>query len=883
MRTMGYRSLPTAGTSSRSRRVVALVLALAVLVVAVAAPRSTEAALPAGFQVSTVFDNLNAPTDMAFAPDGRVFVAEKSGIIKVFDSLNATTPAVFADLRTNVYSYLDRGMLGILLHKDFPQNPYLYVLYTYNGDLDDVAPRWYDPNNPTTDPPCPKSNDGCIVTGRLSRLQVLEGNGSGPEQVLVHDWCAQYYSHSVGSMGFGADGYLYVSGGEGANYTSALGVDYGQLGKSPNVCGDPPVPAGTLQTPPDAQGGALRAQSPRRPAGQPVSLSGSIIRVDPETGAGVPGNPLYGSADPNARRIIAYGLRNPFRITVRPGTNEVWIGDVGWKTWEEINRVAGPTGLSNFGWPCYEGDGRQPLYDDTNLTSCETLYGDVAAEPDAHVKPFYAYNHAARVVSGDGCATGGSSPTGVAFYTGTSYPAQYRGALFFSDYSRQCIWAFGKDAGGNPDPAVRTVFATGAGTAISLRAGPGDDLFFIDHAVGRVRRIRYYTSAQQPPVPVVSADRTAGPAPLAVRFDGSGSYDPDNGDRIVGFAWDLDGDGAFDDSTAQTPTYSYQAAGRYSVRLRVTDSRGDFADSDPVVIFAGESAPVVTISSPSTATKWKVNDTIAFAGGATDGQGAPLPASALRWKIVIKHCEAPTSCHNHELQEFEGISQGSFGAINHDYPSWLELTLTATTPSGLSSSKTIRLDPQAVALTFLSSPPGLPLTVAGETSTTPFNRTVIVGSLNQVSAEEQQWVSGVRHTFASWSDGGARTHEITADPSAPTFVATYQSQAPRPRIITPTRGLFTPGETIAFSGDAVDATGRAIPTPALRWEVVARIGSREQTLLSSSGASGSFRAPTQRVDAIEIRLTASDANGPGAASKLLWPGSKIAWVPAIRR
>ena len=96
-------------------------------------------------------------------------------------------------------------------------------------------------------------------------------------------------------------------------------------------------------TPPTAEGGALRAQSTRRPPGEPRLLNGSILRVDPATGAGVPGNPFFGSTDPNAQRIIAYGVRNPFRIDVRPGTNDVWISDVGYNAWEEINRLPDPT------------------------------------------------------------------------------------------------------------------------------------------------------------------------------------------------------------------------------------------------------------------------------------------------------------------------------------------------------------------------------------------------------------------------------------------------------------------------------------------------------------------------------------------------------------
>ncbi len=88
--------------------------------------------------------------------------------------------------------------------------------------------------------------------------------------------------------------------------------------------------------------------------------------MDPATGAALPDNPLFGSPDANARRIIAYGLRNPFRFTFRPGTSELWIGDVGWNIYEEVNRILDPTDavVENFGWPCYEGNPKQTGYDD---------------------------------------------------------------------------------------------------------------------------------------------------------------------------------------------------------------------------------------------------------------------------------------------------------------------------------------------------------------------------------------------------------------------------------------------------------------------------------------------------------------------------------------
>ena len=78
---------------------------------------------------------------MAFAPDGRVFIAEKSGLIKVFDNLSATTPTIFADLRTNVYNYGNSGLLGMALDPEFPDQPYVYVLYTFNGTIGGTVRR----------------------------------------------------------------------------------------------------------------------------------------------------------------------------------------------------------------------------------------------------------------------------------------------------------------------------------------------------------------------------------------------------------------------------------------------------------------------------------------------------------------------------------------------------------------------------------------------------------------------------------------------------------------------------------------------------------------------------------------------------------------------
>ena len=729
---------------------------------------ASAATYPTGFSEQTVFSGLTNPTAIRFSSDGRVFVAEKSGLIKVFDSLADTQPDVFADLRTQVHNFWDRGLLGLALDPEFPADPYVYVLYTHDAAIGGVAPRWGTAGATSDGCPSPPgaTADGCVVSGRLSRLTAAGNSMTGTEQVLIEDWCQQYPSHSVGSLDFGPDGALYVSGGDGASFNF---VDYGQDGSPLNPCGDPPGGVGAALTPPTAEGGALRSQD-LRTAGDPTSLDGALLRVDPATGAALPDNPAPTSADPNARRIVAYGMRNPFRFAVRPGTGEVWIGDVGWNTWEEINRIQSPTaGVTNLGWPCYEGAGRQAGYDSANLSICENLYPAGAGAVQA---PLFAWNHGSLVVPGETCPSGSSSAAGIAFAppNGGSYPDEYDGALFFADYSRDCIWAMLPGANGLPDPARIRTFAAGAANPVGLQIGPTGDLFYPDFDGGTIRRVTF-TSANQPPTAVATGSPTTGPAPLTVAFDGSGSSDPDAADTL-GYDWDLDGDGAYDDSTAVAPTHTYASQGTYTASLRVTDSNGASATA-AVTINVGNTPPNATIAAPAAGTTWKVGDLIQFAGGATDAQDGPVPASGLSWSLILNHC--PSNCHTHPLQSFEGVAGGSFTTPDHEYPAYLELRLTATDSGGLTDTESLRLDPKTVSITLNSSPGGFALALNGSQPPTPFTRTVIQGSRNTISAPSPQTKAKKSWLFKSWSDRGAQTHDVIANSSA-TYVATFKQR-----------------------------------------------------------------------------------------------------------
>lgn len=761
-----------------------------------------RATLPSGFVDDVVLSGLTKPTAVRFSPDGRVFVAEKSGIIKVFDSLSDSLPTVFADLRTNVHNYWDRGLLGLALDPAFPTRPYVYVLYTYDGPIGGTAPAWGMPGATSDGCPDPPGGtaEGCVVSARVSRLQAAGNVMTGTEKVLVHDWFQQFPGHSIGSLAFGGDGALYASGGEGASFQF---VDYGQIG---NPGADPP--GGPAPTPPSAEGGALRSQDVRT-NGDRAGLNGAVIRIDPATGAALPDNPMYSHADANAKRIVAYGLRNPFRMAVRPGTRELWIGDVGWRTWEEIDVVPDPLAqpVRNFGWPCYEGSSRQSGYDATNLTLCETLYAQAAV-----TFPYFAYKDSTAVVSGESCPNATSSITGLAFYTGTSYPAKYRNALFFADYSRRCIWVMYAGANGVPDPATRATFVQGAGYPVDLQVGPNGDVFYVNLTQGTIHRL-HYNGLKAPNARIVPS-ATFGKLPLTVSFDGTGSSDPDGG--ALSFSWDLNGDGLFGDSAAATASYTYATAGDYEVQLKVTDP-DNLSDVESITVHAGNTPPSPVIDAPPASIRWTVGQTIAFSGHASDERDGSLPASALTWSLIMNHCST-SGCHEHGIQDYPGVAAGSFVAPDHEYPSYLVLRLTAKDSAGLEGSTTLRLDPQTVKLTVQSNPVGLQVVLGSETGLAPVTRTVIVGSQASISAPSPQTLANTAYLFASWSDGGSQTHIVKAGTSDATYTATFGSKLnPADRVIHAAHATARVGNWQSVA-DSTAASGARLEQPNLNAE-----------------------------------------------------------------
>lgn len=705
--------------------------------------------VPSGFQDRLQWGGLNNPTSVAFSPDAsQVFVAQKNGFIKVFDGLSDPSPTTVTDLSGVVFNYWDRGLLGFTVDPKFTTGrPYLYALYTYNHRLGDPdgTPAWPDGGQNDQCPNPPGGNvNGCDVSGRLDRLTYDAGSHSiTATKHLINDWCQQFPSHSIGSLAFGPEGALYVSAGDGASFNE---VDYGQLGLGyygSNPCGDP-----------GNAGGALRSQD-LQTGGDPVTLDGAVLRVDPDTGDAWSSNANAGDGDANKARIIAYGFRNPFRMTVR-GDGTVWVGDVGWAAWEEINKIADPDAAPrDFGWPCFEGNGSQASYAGQNLPICNGL--------NSPASPAYAYNHDDQVVSGDGCASpAGSAIAGLAFHgTAGAYPNHYNG-LFFTDWARACIWFAPLGGNGEPNFGAIELFdrlnpadATKGG-AVYLGVTPAGDLIYTNLNSGEVRTITYGND----PVAVFTATPSSGVAPLTVKFNASGSADPTA--QTLTYDWDLDGDGAYDDGSGKTISRTYTAGGSVSVGLKVTDP-DDNSDTVHHTITVGSTPPVAHIDSPTSSVTWAVGDEISFSGHATDAQDGDLPDSAFHWTLKIEHC--PSNCHEHTVTSWDGVSSGSFDAPNHEYPSHLRLVLTVTDSSDLTSTKSVDLQPKTGTVSATSDPSGIALNVSDGIG--------IVGSSVDVSAPASVVLGEETWDFDHWSDGGDIAHAVEVSEGATRLTASY--------------------------------------------------------------------------------------------------------------
>ena len=740
---------------------------------------------PPGFVDQTAVSGLQFPTAIDFASDGRMFIAQKSGSVRVVQN-GALLPTPFIDLSAEVNGAYEFGLLGLAVDPNFPASPYIYVRYVYDppgATPDIVAPRVQRVERITANP----LNTNVAATGPGSRTVLVGKNGDlstivDPNNLVnptgdpitcvkngvpVEDCIpADTSQHVGGALVFGADGALYTSIG-----------DFDRLPAGPQTVG---------------------------------SWSGTILRINPATGQGYPTNPFYNAnLDSNVSKVWAYGLRNPFRLSANPNTGQMIAGDVGEGTWEELDNVVPG---ANFGWPCREGPAPYVLY--ANAPAC------VGATN--FVEPIAVYDHqccGGAVVAGD-------------WYRGNSYPTEYQGAYFYGDYSQQFIKYMKPNGLGGYDSFD---FASGIGqdSLVAIRYAPDGNLYWVDLIAGQIHRIAYVGVGNVPPTAAATASTDGGSAPLTVSFTGSGSEDP-NGSALT-YAWDF-GDGTTS-NVVTPPPHIYTVTGNYSAKLTVTNTAG--LSSSQTIIIRVNTAPNVTILSPTNNAIFDTGATVNFSATATDATDGNLDA-AIQWVGSIRH-----NVHVHPNYYTASGPTGSLQLVDHGDDMHVELCASATNSVGQTTHSCINVWPTTVAVTVASSPPNRLVTFEGITKLTPYNVTVNKGGSRTLVAPHY---AGGCNTFDSWSDGGAEQHTTTVS-DATTYTATYLCANGPASLIT------VPLERVLETRPASGLIGYTGPKPA----------AGQTVQLSIAGSHG---VPSDAT-AVLLNITGTEATDPGYITA--WP------------
>jgi glucose/arabinose dehydrogenase/regulation of enolase protein 1 (concanavalin A-like superfamily) len=463
------------------------------------------------------------------------------------------------------------------------------------------------------------------------------------------------------------------------------------------------------------------------------TTKGKILRVN--ANGSVPGdNPFYSSTGSRQRNSIwAYGFRNPFTFDIQPGTNRIFVNDVGQEGWEEVNDVTAKG--NNFGWPSTEGKTTNPLY----------------------TSPYYAYAHG----TGDGV---GCAITGGVFFnpSNTNYPPQYVGKYFFQDYCNS--WINYIDVV-SPTPS-RTSFVTGnPGQSLAIDVGNDGNLYFLTRA-GKLFKIVYNIS--QPPVITDQPDNVSVPAGQTATFNVSAA-----GANPIKFQWkknNIDIPGA---TSASFTIANCQPSDAGSYSVYVSNAFGNVtSDAATLTVTESNSPPTSSIILPASGTTYRGGDIINFSGDASDPEEGILDASAFSWSIEFHHDQ-----HFHDSPPIaQGVKNGSYTipasgetAINVFY----RLILTVTDAQGLTHSSFVDLAPNISIMTLRSNPPGLTMTMDGQPFVTPVPIRSVEGVQRTIGITSPQTLNGVTHVFSGWAQGGPPSQTLATPIDNTTYTANF--------------------------------------------------------------------------------------------------------------
>lgn len=701
--------------------------------------------IPSGFNNALVMGGWSEPVGVTFDANGRWYVWEKSGKVWIVENgVRLAQPLI--DISPEVGNWRDHGCLGFTLDPNFLTNGRIYLMYAvdrhhlmnfgtpnYNAATD----QYYSatimritrytaigPSYNTVD-----YNSRVVLLGETRKTGVP----------LLHE------SHSTGQLVFGADGTLLATVGDGASYNNVdVGGDGGTYYAQALV--DSIIR-------PKENVGALRSQ-------MVDCLNGKLLRIDPNTGDGIPSNPFYDASAPRAprSRVWAMGLRNPYRMTRRPGTGSsdpaagdpgsFYIGDVGWATWEDLN-VCYEGGM-NFGWPIFEGgeqndgymnavtynqDAPNPLYGIGGCTQQYFYFQDLIKQDT----PIHLNGHP------NPCNTSAQIPSGIPhfFHSRPAIDWQHGNRSRSMGFSGNTAVTYDLDAVGAPVPGPRFggnasvggCFITGIGwptgyqnvymhgdyggawikrftfnaqqqpvsaadfggalgAVVFLTQGPDGALWYVKYESNAIWKISPIGVTNLPPVASATQTVQYGPGPLMVGFNASSSSDPENG--ALTYAWNFgDGFNGSGQVINHTFTPGTSQPTSYTVTLTVTDP-GGLSNQTTLLVSVNNTPPQATITSFPNGQFYPpgVDTTVALVANVTDLEHTPAQISYL-WQTILHH-------NNHVHPESPTTQPTGTtvitgeGCYTDDFS--YEVKLTVTDAGGLSTTVTNWLYPRCSSI-----------------------------------------------------------------------------------------------------------------------------------------------------------------------------------------
>jgi len=347
------------------------------------------------------YPNLDISSPVDFQNDGSsdyLYVVQQAGVITIFYSNDGqTSGSTFIDLTSLTTCCGERGLLGLAFHPNYATNRYFftYRTSTINSQLTSVVSRFT------------AASDG--LTANI-----------GSELILL-TFDQPYANHNGGCIHFGPDGFLYIGAGDGGS------------GGDPNNNGQ-----GT------------------------DTLLGKILRIDvnnPSGGKnyGIPPLNPFANGVGGRPEIFAYGMRNPWRFSFDSETGDLWAGDVGQDSWEEIDVI---TVGGNYGWRVVEG------------TACYNPSS--GCDKTGKIDPILVYSHSV-----------GQSITGGYVYRGSLAP-EISGKYIFGDYGSLMVWAVTFDPANKYSNSIEEIPAVSSYRPSAFGVDRCNELYMLSYNENRI-------------------------------------------------------------------------------------------------------------------------------------------------------------------------------------------------------------------------------------------------------------------------------------------------------------------------------------------------------------------------------------------------------------